>query len=418
MDEARKAAVQRGLSFLYTNLSRDNYSPLLRLGGQCVSIFYDVFLSETDAALCEQAREWALALLTVLAKHWLMWPQPLSVTQLFEILGAVRYEPLGFDSAELLAHADEAIAHVDMVGLTMPGRFLADWRSGQLCTCDWYEVAYRVFIIEYCEVVHPGRLQPRPRVGMREVLASLRRHSLEPPCQVAADSDFGEGYYLATHLCYWLSAYSATLELRDAPWLVAYVRDTLAFWLAQAELRTQGIAGEATDGLVYVDLDGLAECVDVLRGLQHSRSASSTNKFGTTSDAQERQHAAFMQELPALLDRGTQWLLSRQTPNGSWAPSWAPSVHPKDPLKPKLRHVAAAESEDNDTYTDLYDALHPTWTCTMALCDRPPASKTSERQRPGLLYTERMRALMQETCFSAQTVPKKARQRLHQRSKR
>ena len=259
MDETRRAAVQRGLSFIYTNLSRDDYSPLLRLGGQCVSMFYDVFLSETDAALCEQAREWALALLTVLAKHWLMWPQPLSVTQLFEIIGAVRYEPLGFDSAELLAHADKAIAHVDMVGLTMPGRILADWRSGQLCTCDWYEVAYRVFIIEYCEVVHPGRLQP-PRVGMREVLASLRRHSFEPPCQVAVDSDFGEGYYLATHLCYWLSAYSATLELRDAPWLVAYVRDTLAFWLAQAELRTQGIVGEATDGLVYVDLDGLAEC--------------------------------------------------------------------------------------------------------------------------------------------------------------
>ena len=149
---------------------------------------------------------------------------------------------------------------------------------------------------------------------------------------------------------------------------------------------------------------------DVLRGLQHSRCASSTSQFGTTSDEQERQYAAFMQELPALLDRGTQWLLSRQTPNGSWAPS----VHPKDPLKPKLRHVAAAE----DTYTDLYDALHPTWTCTMALCERPPASKNSERQRPGLEYTARMRALMQETCFSAQAVPKKARQRLQQRSKR
>ena len=31
-------------------------APLLRLVGQCVSMFYDVFLSETDAALCEQAR--------------------------------------------------------------------------------------------------------------------------------------------------------------------------------------------------------------------------------------------------------------------------------------------------------------------------------------------------------------------------
>jgi GTP-binding protein len=83
-----------------------------------------------------------------------------------------------------------------------------------------------------------------------------------------------------------------------------------------------------------------------------------------------------------------------------------------------LGDPVALSAEHNEGLPDLYDALHPTWTCTMALCDRPPASKTSERQRPGLLYTERMRALMQETCFSAQAVPKKARQRLHQRSKR
>lgn len=448
--DGRRDAVLRALDFLHSSLSRDGYAPLLRLGGQCVSMFFDVFLTEADALLCEHARGHGLSLLKVLAQHWQSnaWPQPWSSDQLLEVLAAVRYEPFGFDMADLLARADDAVTGIDMEHLTVPGHLMPDWRNGQLATSAWFSAAMDAFTLAYCDGLYPGRF-PRPRVGMREVLSSLRRHVFEAPCQVSASSDYGECHYLATHLCYWLSAYSATLELRDAPWLLGYVKACLGFWLGQAELCASGQPGEASDGLVYVDLDGLAECTDVLRAVQPS------------ADCTEPSHLAFLAELPPLLARATKVLLASQLADGSWPPS----VHPKDvrraearssralgassfphglaarmarsisppsfaldstpdvrlpppqPLRSRLKRVAVKadvplEAQPLDQYEALYDALHPTWAATMALCERPPAATGGERQQLALEHTERMRALVRETRFHTQDVPKYAKRRL------
>jgi hypothetical protein len=237
---ARHAAVGRGLDFIYAHLSEDAPRRALLLGEQCVSMFYDVWLSDADDTLCEVARQRALSLLATLEEHYLAhWPLPWDTRQLLEVLCLVRFEPLGHDLSRLLALADEAVGgSVDMRHLTLSAAQHADWQAGQLSSADWFDVMSKAFAYEVAALAHPRRFEPAPRVGMRQVLTGLRRHVLEAPCQPTATSDFGEAFYLAAHAAFWLSAHAPTLDLlREAPWLVAFLQRALAFWLSQAPLR-------------------------------------------------------------------------------------------------------------------------------------------------------------------------------------
>ena len=257
MDPLRRDAVLRGLAWMHEFLSRDGQ--LFLLGSQCIGMFYDVFLSETDDEVCEVARMYTVALLELFEERWLEhWPLPWTGAHLLSVISLVRYEPCGFDLGPLLQRADAALecGGIDMRNLTLDD--YGNFQSGMLTTSQWFDAMYAAFKWEYCESVYPGRFHPPPRVSMREILQGLRRHVFEAPTQVEPrartsatatasllsmnvhaaifipmqvepSSDFGECYYLATHMIYWLSAHSATLEFADAPWLVTYVQHCLEF---------------------------------------------------------------------------------------------------------------------------------------------------------------------------------------------
>ena len=80
----------------------------------------------------------------------------------------------------------------------------------------------------------------------------------------------------------------------------------------------------------------------------------------------------------------------------------------------ELQHLRATLIDARFATAQIaYNEVHPTWTATMALCDRPAARSTSVRQQPCLAFHERMRTLMQETQFACQQVSdKRARHRL------
>ena len=67
MDSRRAAAVQRGMAFMFKHLQRDGH--LYLLGAQCVGMFFDIYLSETDGGVCEAARQYCLVLLSQLEEH-------------------------------------------------------------------------------------------------------------------------------------------------------------------------------------------------------------------------------------------------------------------------------------------------------------------------------------------------------------
>ena len=237
---------------------------------------------------------------------------------------------------------------------------------------------------------------------------------------------FHDSFYLATHIIFGFSAYSAIKTSNgDCPWVYTYIRKCLRYWMKMARLRDKGerkaakeaaaeaareeeeeeeeeeeneeddedddekedacdaldpeaineleleedaagdgegeasadgegcgdgggggessssSAGKAAaaaaaakqakmDGAggggehVYVDIDGIGEIVDCLRGL------------GLTEASDP------------MVCQGTVWLLDQQAKNGSW-----PSI------------FAGGKKGSG-----VYDKLHPTWVCTQALRDR------------------------------------------------
>ena len=99
------------------------------------------------------------------------------------------------------------------------------------------------------------------------------------------------------------------------------MRRALRYWL-----QVDRDAKARRDRDVYVDVDAIAECVDVLRSCGRAE----------TND-------------PALCE-GVVWLLDHQLPSGAWkAEIW---------------------SEGAPEPNDFYSQVHPTWTATHALRDR------------------------------------------------
>merc|ERR1712159_487679 len=127
-------------------------------------------------------------------------------------------------------------------------------------------------------------------------------------------------------------------------WVLGFVRRGLCYWMSRAKslqhrkaVRRQVEAcDEITDALafpcpaIYVDLEAVAEGIDVLK-------ASSRSEQGD-----------------ALLLEGSKYLINRQLKDGSWP-------------------VEFAEGKKSDKRLGMYDLLHPTWVAVQALRDRVPA---------------------------------------------
>merc|ERR1711907_684397 len=96
---------------------------------------------------------------------------------------------------------------------------------------------------------------------MKEAFAALREVELTPPPHDAGFK-FHDSFYLATHIVYALSAYSSiqTRE-REVPWLYSFCRKGLLYWMKlHRKNKKNPEAGH------FIDVDGTAEAIDVLRG--------------------------------------------------------------------------------------------------------------------------------------------------------
>merc|ERR1712070_142628 len=129
--------------------------------------------------------------------------------------------------------------------------------------------------------------------GLKETFKHLRtRRYTGPPYD--AEYKFHDSFYLVTHIAFAISAYSAIkTSPKDAPWLFDYNRRSCLYWTRRAWMR---LSGKQPDG--FVDIDGLSEAVDVMRGC------------GLTDGGD------------TLLCSSVLALLAMQKPNGSW-PYWA-----------------------------------------------------------------------------------------------
>ena len=181
----------------------------------------------------------------------------------------------------------------------------------------------RIMIMEYNQILFEKRY--RLKWGLREALTTLRATELTPPPRpndpIQFTNDFHHSFYLATHIVYVQSAYNAIkADQREIPWLYRYVRQSFRYWMRQ-------VKEQKKDPDVYVDIDGIGEICDCLRGC------------GMTEGNDP------------MLCEGTLYMLNTQRKNGFW-----PAVLPGEKQKEKDM--------------DFYHRVHPTWVCTQALRDR------------------------------------------------
>lgn len=180
----------------------------------------------------------------------------------------------------------------------------------------------RIMIMEYNSILFAKRY--RLQWGLRDALSALRSIPLTPPPKPGEqfNNDFHHSFYLATHIVYVQSAYNAIkASEREIPWLYRYVRQSFRFWMRQVKL-------QKADPSVYVDIDGIAEVCDCLRGV------------GLTEASDP------------MLCEGTLYMLRTQRKNGTW-----PSLLP-------------GQEDTPEASLDFYHRIHPTWVCTQSLRDR------------------------------------------------
>merc|ERR1712070_937836 len=118
----------------------------------------------------------------------------------------------------------------------------------------------RIMIMEYNQMLFRKRY--RLQWGLREALTALRSLQLTPPPKrkEGFNMAFHHSFYLATHIVYVQSAYNAIkANEREIPWLYRYVRASFRYLMKQVREKEK-------DPEVYVDIDGIGEVIDCLRG--------------------------------------------------------------------------------------------------------------------------------------------------------
>jgi len=262
----------------------------------------------------------------------------------FSILYMIRCKhEMDLECSDLLEQADTLWREL---GLRDTNTLFGHSKEGldDVDTDTWIELLMCIMIVEFINILYMNRYPIR--WGLPEALERLTSHRLSPP-PMDAKKHFHDSFYLATHIVYGINAYqSIPTHQRDAPWLYKFIRSALMYWMKMAWRgdKPQLKQRENKHGIQeVVDIDGVAEAVDVLRGI------------GMT-EAND-----------PLLTEGTQYLLRTQRKDGSW---------------PALFHGAKKNGQHKDAgfivvpkggplgQLSAYDELHPTWVATQALRDR------------------------------------------------
>lgn len=337
--KTRNAAVVRGMRCLHKQITSNKCEGLIEIGDDAACIFFEIWYTSSDSAIRGAAKGIAQDLLEKYERH-LLQPKrcrckicsekkrkdPSGREQFITLMYLVRCkEEMELDTEAMLTAADElwkeeGLSDTDLLFGVSPEDF-AD------CTDDdWVVLIMNIMVLEFNQLLFRKRWPIK--WGLRECFLYFRTHQfIGPPYD--SDYKFHDSFYMATHVVFAISAYSAIkTNPKDVPWLFDYCRRSALYWVKQAWMRS---SGRQSDRLV--DIDGLAEVVDVMRGC------------GQTDGGD------------TLLCSATLVLLELQRPDGSW-PYWILSQEGGD-----LVAVEPAECS-------FYNKVHPTWTAVQSLRDR------------------------------------------------
>eukprot|EP00927_Polykrikos_kofoidii_P065757 TRINITY_DN61473_c0_g1_i1.p1 TRINITY_DN61473_c0_g1~~TRINITY_DN61473_c0_g1_i1.p1 ORF type:complete len:580 (+),score=81.71 TRINITY_DN61473_c0_g1_i1:3-1742(+) len=314
----RHAAVLRGMRYMHAFLLQNDAAPLFAIGDDAVCVFFEIWYTSADSLIRANAKGVAIELLKRYEDHIVRGKQRLLAKEcrdiFFELMFLSRcYVEMGLEVEPLLLEADRLYQHegfqdeVKLFGVSVAG-------LAKVTVADWTVLIMNVMIMDFNNRCLFQNRWPT-RLGLQQAFAQLRSVPLEPPGETDA---FFHSYYLATHIAFAISAYTAIKTVSGTPtglptWLCKYIWESIKYNLRRARRQEKNPS-------IYVDIDAIAEAIDVFRccGL---------------NDANH-----------PLICEATVYLMTRQRRDGSW-----PNPH----AKPKF-----------------YDTLHPTWVVTQSLRDR------------------------------------------------
>jgi hypothetical protein len=339
--ERRNAAVMKGMQWMRRFLTVNSMEAMIDIGDDAACLFFEIWYTSSSSTIRSAAKGIAQEMLEKYECHLLepsrckckqCHPDPakridLDDKELFiTLMYLIRCkEEMGLNSDAMGCKTDElwkkcGLSNTDeLFSVTPEG--LADVSSA-----NWVVLLMNIMVMEFNQLLFRRRWPLR--WGLREAFEHLRtRQFWGPPYN--SDYNFHNSFYLVTHIAFAISAYSAIkTNPKDAPWLFDYNRRSCTYWVQQAWRR---LSGKQADRLV--DIDGLSEAVDVMRGC------------GLTDGGDP------------LLCSATVALLELQRSDGSW-PFWTLDDN-------QLGLVAEAPKE-----ASFYSRLHPTWVAVQSLRDR------------------------------------------------
>jgi len=306
---------------MYKFLKKKNYARLYELGDDMPSIFFECWYTSADSRIRTYAKGIAKVLVNKLEKRRIAQAKAKIKAgevpdrdDFFEFMFLLRCKhEMGMDCAEMLKLASLSFNQNnfkdtnELLGIT-------DGLEN-ISTDNWLLVLMRVLIMDYNNILFRNKFPMQ--WGLKECFMAIREHELAD-WKHPEPSDFDDAFYLATHIVFAISAYSAVkTEQKDAPWLYSYIRGAFQFWLKKMKIKENQNPDE------YIDIDAIGEILDNLRGV------------GLT-DGSDR-----------MVCEASVWLIKQQKQNGQF-PIW---------FRGEGKH-------------DNYDKIHSTWVCTQALRDR------------------------------------------------
>ena len=324
--DKRYRAVMKGIKFMQNFFRKSKYKALYAIGDDAPSIFFEMWYTSADSRVRSISKSLAVEFTDKLVDR-LLKKKDKGIDEFFEAMFLLRIKKeMEMDCDSLLEmsyeiYSDKGFRDTDI--LFGVGKDQLD----NVKTGPWLLLLMRILIMEYNKIIFQNKFPIQ--WGMKEAFIALRCHKLS----LAGGDNFHDSFFLATHIVYALSAYNATKTLeKDVKWIWRYLRKALKYWLAQARLKEKEIKKAKDEGLDpppfrYVDIDGIAEVVDVLRGC------------GLTEASDP------------MICQATICLLKMQQKQGDWPVYFN---HGSGNMK-------------NDKSSSYYDKVHPCWVTVQSL---------------------------------------------------
>ena len=324
--DRRYRGVMKGIKFMQHFFRKNQYKALYAIGDDAPSIFFEMWYTSADSRVRSISKSLAIEF-TEKLENALLKKKEKAQDEFFEAMFLLRIKKeMELDCDALLKMAHEIYCDKNLRDTDTLFEVSKDGLDN-VKTGPWLLLLMRILIMEYNRIIFQNKFPIQ--WGMKEAFAALRCHKLS----LAGGDNFHDSFFLATHIVYALSAYNATKTLeKDIKWIWRYLRKALKYWLGQARLRDKEIrkakeAGADPPPFRYVDIDGIAEVVDVLRGC------------GLTEASDP------------MICEATVWLLKMQNKQGDWPVYFN---HGNGNMK-------------NDKSSSYYDKVHPCWVTVQSL---------------------------------------------------